>query len=881
MLEEFFVIKAIELTIALIKGLSGLRRDFSAEISELERTFGPLDYLVPYYVVPDSQNVNPADLPEDNTGLVARTNIFKLLNTFLAGNPRFSHAFILSDAGMGKSSLLVMLKLLHLNKLISPQYRVELMKIHSDTIDRIEGIRDPGNTVLLLDALDEDPEAWTHFYTRTQTLLQATRNFRKVIITCRAQFFPREYEEDGRVPGQINLSGFYCSKMFLSPFSDAQVDEYLEARFTDMGERTKAQSIVNQMHSLKFRPMLLSYVDFLIEDTTHFNNSYTVYESLVEEWFRRELRKGAVEDKEVLRDACSTIADHMYKTRQTEVTSEEVMDLCAHIPGVRHLEYMTLEGRSLLHRTSEGNFKFTHYSILEFFVATSLARIPKEIQNTDQVKTFITDLLVYRQLKRAYKLDLSGISAMDKDLRGVTFRDGNLSDAALAGSNLASSVFRNTELSRSDFSRCNLSNVNLEGATVRQADFSEANMSEARLTNLDCSNLKMRKAILSGANVRGSSFSGVDLSSASLGGINPVNISFVGANLRECDISASDLSGTVFREADLIRARLHNSICHGTDFVSARLDFADLADADLKECDFTGSTLSSANLSRAHLSTIKFLSISADHSCFADCIAVRTLFSEAILANTTFTRAEFADASFAKSDISKADFCSVSLKDTDMTGIRTEGTAFEMSTMLRVNLSAALARQAVFTSSKFTSVNCSNGCFRLANFDKSEFRDVDFSAADLNGASLQSCDLAGVKFNETRLEGVSLIGSSIVNCQWTNARYDSHTIWPDGFLPTALGAIGPGAVLHNSQLAKLDLNGADMQNADLRRSSLHEARMREADLSGANLEECDLSGADLTQSILTRARLRKSNLQGASLAGAELKGAGMEGATYE
>lgn len=47
--------------------------DNKSAIAEIERTFGPLDFHVPYYVVPDAPNLNPSDVDEDNIGLVTKT----------------------------------------------------------------------------------------------------------------------------------------------------------------------------------------------------------------------------------------------------------------------------------------------------------------------------------------------------------------------------------------------------------------------------------------------------------------------------------------------------------------------------------------------------------------------------------------------------------------------------------------------------------------------------------------------------------------------------------------------------------------------------------------------------------------------------------------
>ncbi len=68
--------------------------------------------------------------------------------------------FILSDAGMGKSSFLMMLKLNHVLKLWPTDTEFVLHKLGESSIDFIKGIQGRHRTVLLLDALDEDPAAW-------------------------------------------------------------------------------------------------------------------------------------------------------------------------------------------------------------------------------------------------------------------------------------------------------------------------------------------------------------------------------------------------------------------------------------------------------------------------------------------------------------------------------------------------------------------------------------------------------------------------------------------------------------------------------------------------------------------------------------------------
>jgi hypothetical protein len=60
--------------------------------------------------------------------------------------------FILSDAGMGKTSLLLMVKLFHLNNFWPSQ----LFKLGDDTLQRVRDLPNKGETFLFIAALDED-----------------------------------------------------------------------------------------------------------------------------------------------------------------------------------------------------------------------------------------------------------------------------------------------------------------------------------------------------------------------------------------------------------------------------------------------------------------------------------------------------------------------------------------------------------------------------------------------------------------------------------------------------------------------------------------------------------------------------------------------------
>ena len=174
--------------------LSILRQQRTARREEIDRLaddFGDPIQLAEFYVEPHCQQFNPADDDEDEARYIVREPIFNRLQYFFGGHSLTGghQMFILADSGMGKSSVLMMLKLAHLKSFWPKDYDCTLLKIGNDTIAQIEAIAGKRRTILLLDALDEDPQAWGRIRHRLEEILVASRNFWRVIISCRTQFF--------------------------------------------------------------------------------------------------------------------------------------------------------------------------------------------------------------------------------------------------------------------------------------------------------------------------------------------------------------------------------------------------------------------------------------------------------------------------------------------------------------------------------------------------------------------------------------------------------------------------------------------------------------------------------------------------------------------
>ena len=230
------------------------------------------------------------------------------------------------------------------------------------------------------------------------------RDFYRIVITCRTQFFPRDEElpvEAGilksgpREAGESPQFTFY--KIYLSPFSDEQIQKYLRKRFSALKneKRKLASIIVSKVPNLAVRPMLLAYIDDLIDSGKHFDNSYQIYTEMVAAWLERE--RGIVKEKDALGEFSRKLAVDLVlnreKRKSERIPYKEVEKLAKDF-GIK-LESWKLRGRSLLNRDAVGNYKFAHRSILEFLIAKEILDCDEKALSihpsawTEPVKRFI------------------------------------------------------------------------------------------------------------------------------------------------------------------------------------------------------------------------------------------------------------------------------------------------------------------------------------------------------------------------------------------------------------------------------------------------------------------------------------------------------------
>ncbi len=351
------------------------------------------------YIPTKYQNASPArqDEPGFTHQYVATNSMipFFLKKAFNEKTDGERFYLILADSGMGKTTFMINLYLAYHSFFNHRKYQMRLLRFsHPDTLDEIKAISKDAakNTILLLDALDEDPNIVSKdpgisdaqaFQNRVDVIIEATRNFCEVVMTCRTQYFPGQeddpYELKVKRPDE---KGYYrLNKLYVSPFTDQEVKQYLNKKygylpFWNRRKKERALQIVNKSRHLVMRPMMLSYIDLLVGSERDFNTDYDIYETLVEQWLIREgeKRRNTAERETFinnLRQVSQQTAMEIWETWQLEQRLYLTKTEAVAIAKKNNIELKPEEvtGQSLLTCDGAGNWKFAHKSVLEFFLA--------------------------------------------------------------------------------------------------------------------------------------------------------------------------------------------------------------------------------------------------------------------------------------------------------------------------------------------------------------------------------------------------------------------------------------------------------------------------------------------------------------------------------
>ena len=320
---------------------------------------------------------------------------------------------VLGDSGMGKTTFMLNLYLKY-HSLFNWRRKFKMKLFPFGDKDILKWIKDikpdeARDTILLLDAFDEckallppeKPDGLTddeRFQKVLDEVVECVKDFREVVITSRTQYFPGQEDKpyELKIP-RYGREGFHTlAKLYISPFDDKEIKRYLNKKYGVLKlwnhkKKQTAIAVVNRSPKLMVRPMLLSYIDYLVESNQVFENTWQIYETLIAKWIEREAakRKHKISNREKfkqdLHKYSQLVAVEIYRRRQETTALHLNKQVAVEIARNNNLNLRDYEitGQSLLTRDAEQNWKFAHKSILEYFIAKEALESFKFWKETD------------------------------------------------------------------------------------------------------------------------------------------------------------------------------------------------------------------------------------------------------------------------------------------------------------------------------------------------------------------------------------------------------------------------------------------------------------------------------------------------------------------
>lgn len=401
---------------------------FSARKMQNEYIHNALDHDFKEYLGEESQrqyietqflSTPPHEFDEPNKATTATTRepMDKFCDRiFKDNNPNERVYMVLAGSGMGKTTFMVNVFCHYVKQNMTRKgmnLDIRLLRLDDEKVlDDIKKISEDGSikpekTILLLDALDENRYASGNFVEFKQKLEDAMEPFGLVMITCRDQFFDNEKSIPTStswvsVTKDKNLISY--NKIYISPFSDEDIKKYLALKYKNKRKRKQASQIAEKCKDLMARPLLLSYMDDLLDGNFEFKTIYEIYRVLIDKWLQREVNKiqseeARSEQKKMLYHFSVSIARTIYEnwkdTKSMLLSPEQMEDFMTRF-NYSKVPY-ELKRRSLINRNVSGYYKFAHKSFLEFFLAQEYFHNPTsnfEFEGMDMARRFYEEMCI-------------------------------------------------------------------------------------------------------------------------------------------------------------------------------------------------------------------------------------------------------------------------------------------------------------------------------------------------------------------------------------------------------------------------------------------------------------------------------------------------------
>ena len=155
----------------------------------------------------------------------------------------------------------------------------------------------------------------------------------------------------------------------------------------------------------------------------------------------------------------------------------------------------------------------------------------------------------------------------------------------------------------------------------------------------------------------------------------------------------------------------------------------------------------------------------------------------------------YTDMSFSnltQINLQGAELQAASLTEANMEASHLGWADLSNSQMQGANLYRANLIGSIMTDSNLAQANLAEATLNGAILQNANLFEADLSRADLNWVDFSQADLRHANLQKARLGWAKLTDAKLDKADLTEARYNEHTVWPDGFSPEEAGCINEG-----------------------------------------------------------------------------------------
>lgn len=345
-----------------------------------------IERRIRFYIWPDCQSVDPQNRNQEGKIAEVRSSITNTMDQLIFKDRTVKHIFLMAASGMGKTTFLLNY-FAYLNKKVLKKYQVELIPMSlKNVFNRLKEIDDPANTILLLDGYDDIIDTKHTDLFRLHNLMDYTKEFYKVVITCHVQSIPQDNiipkiypKKNKRITSAVEKEYWSFLKLYLSAFNSEQIIQYINKRF-NIAQRKQAIQLVNDLPNLAIRPFYLEYIDDLLNAFMSLHNSYQVYNEIFEAWLNKKWNKIISRDEQSLHDFMLLLALKLYLNRENwkdDYIPYKEIKIIAQKYNI-NLEKWNLKSSFFLNRDEVGNHTFAHRSIMDFLFSKNILLMKAE-----------------------------------------------------------------------------------------------------------------------------------------------------------------------------------------------------------------------------------------------------------------------------------------------------------------------------------------------------------------------------------------------------------------------------------------------------------------------------------------------------------------------